>query len=142
MINALKIKKLKKLKQNTYYAWCKESYQRLNHIGKKEFQNFQVYAKAFQRQCCLSGNYEFNIHNRGSVNRPAQYSYYLSMKWAGYHTQDFNSTEYYAASMDYGAFRDKYMTSLRCNLYSNNHNYLNSGIGGFATGLIVGAMFF
>ena len=110
MINALKIKKLKKLKQNTYYAWCKKDYQKLNHIGKKEFQDFKVYAKAFQRQYGLNKNYKFKTYYKGGVSNNRYYNVYLSMRWAGYHTQNFNSTEYYAAQIDYGVFCNKYIT--------------------------------
>ena len=45
MLNYFKIKKLKKLKQNTYYARCKKDYQRLNETGKKVYSNFTQYAK-------------------------------------------------------------------------------------------------
>ena len=75
MINALKIKKLKKLKQNTYYAWCKKDYQKLNHIGKKEFQDFKVYAKAFQRQYGLNKNYKFKTYYKGGVSNNRYYNF-------------------------------------------------------------------
>jgi|LakMenE01Jun11ns_1017448.scaffolds.fasta_scaffold9166888_2 hypothetical protein len=102
MFKCLKIKKLRKLRLNKQYQWCKKEYQTLNEAGKTAFSTFKEYAIKYKYQHYLNNSFVFDTleaKTRRNYATPLR-SFYLHSKWVGYHTKDLNSAEYMATQID------------------------------------------
>lgn len=102
MFKLFKIQKLRKLRLNKQYQWCKKEYQMLNDAGKKTFPTFKEYAIKYKYQHYLNNSFVFSTFEVKTRRNYATClrSYYLHSKWAGYHTKDLNSPNYMATQIE------------------------------------------
>jgi hypothetical protein len=86
MIKYLKIRKLRKLRLNKEYKWCKKEYQRLNETSRKTFPTFKEYSIAFQQYHNLKSNYMFNYGIFGCIGL----SFTQRIQWQNMYNNEFS----------------------------------------------------